>query len=167
MTKLFLFQQQDGKADWMVGRANAQDIDLNRNFPDLDRIAYSRESTHAQNHHLLVNKVLQNSSVRIYLIHWICFCRTNPKAFVIGSFYHIHQYTSIHLSVHSYHIHRYTSIHLSVHSYHIHRYAACIACTGMLLSKSLGCFYQLIGKIVSVFVSGKSERRANIRFVKL
>ena len=52
----------------MIGRTNANNVDLNRDFPNLDRIAYSNEENHVeQNNHLLESvKFLDHKVSRIF-----------------------------------------------------------------------------------------------------
>merc|ERR1712062_216042 len=43
-----------GGKDFLIGRTNANNVDLNRDFPNLDRIAYSNEEHHQNlNNHLM------------------------------------------------------------------------------------------------------------------
>ena len=41
----------------MIGRPNNNSIDLNRDFPDLDRILYSNEEEHIQKNNHLMDQV--------------------------------------------------------------------------------------------------------------
>lgn len=37
---------------YLVGRGNAREVDLNRNFPDLNALMYYYEKNNGRNHHL-------------------------------------------------------------------------------------------------------------------
>jgi len=61
--------------DWLTGRANAEDIDLNRNFPDYNRIVYSREAHHVKSmndlwHHSIANNDKLAPETKM-VINWI------------------------------------------------------------------------------------------------
>lgn len=50
---LTLVRQQGPEFNgYLVGRGNSRDIDLNRNFPDLNALMYYYEKTNGRNHHL-------------------------------------------------------------------------------------------------------------------
>ncbi|XP_022205490.1 carboxypeptidase E isoform X2 [Nilaparvata lugens] len=46
-----------GGNDYLVGRTNKNNVDLNRNFPDLDRIIFSNERSHIEHNNHLINMV--------------------------------------------------------------------------------------------------------------
>lgn len=50
----FYYLILQGGRDYLKGRANNNSVDLNRDFPDLDRIMFSNEARHIQhNNHLM------------------------------------------------------------------------------------------------------------------
>lgn len=63
---------KDGQKPWLDGRANADKVDLNRNFPEVDKLEYKYEKMEngLNNHIMSLNKALSNS-VRIKQICFI------------------------------------------------------------------------------------------------
>ncbi|KAG7162497.1 Carboxypeptidase E-like [Homarus americanus] len=49
---------ETGHRDYLKGRANNNSVDLNRDFPDLDRIMYSNEDQHVQHNNHLMDHLL-------------------------------------------------------------------------------------------------------------
>lgn len=77
----FLCIQDKGEASWLTGRSNANGVDLNRNFPDLNSEVYEHEREHkGRNNHLVkVEKAITNdknvSSLKIaFLYIYIILC---------------------------------------------------------------------------------------------
>lgn len=63
--------QASSQKDWLVGRGNGNDVDLNRNFPDLDRIIYSSDKL---NNHLMRMSLIKNQQLAPetrMMIEWI------------------------------------------------------------------------------------------------
>lgn len=76
MTLIFVFVGQQGPEfnGYLVGRGNAREIDLNRNFPDLNALMYYYEKNNGRNHHLpLPDNWEQQVSVRHTQGHVFCF----------------------------------------------------------------------------------------------
>jgi len=46
-----------GGTDYLLGRANANGVDLNRDFPDLDRIMFGNEAYHINNNNHLMDQI--------------------------------------------------------------------------------------------------------------
>lgn len=44
-------------ADYLIGRNNNHSVDLNRNFPDLDRIMFGNEQQHIDNNNHLLEQL--------------------------------------------------------------------------------------------------------------
>ena len=50
--RIVFFSFQNGEKNWLTGRANDNDVDLNRNFPKLNQKAYRNEQIGGKNNHL-------------------------------------------------------------------------------------------------------------------
>ncbi|XP_048761309.1 carboxypeptidase E-like isoform X2 [Ostrea edulis] len=57
--------RKDGQKPWLDGRANADKVDLNRNFPEVDKLEYKYEKMEngLNNHIMSLNKALSNSGL--------------------------------------------------------------------------------------------------------
>ena len=59
-----------GQKDWLKGRANGNGVDLNRNFPDLDRMMFQLEKKrdHPNNHLVRLRKTLLDYGDKVSFI---------------------------------------------------------------------------------------------------
>lgn len=67
------FLQTNGTVGWLTGRSNYNNVDLNRNFPDLNKVIYEHERTgKGPNNHLSkLQKALElDKDVSLFLF-WI------------------------------------------------------------------------------------------------
>ncbi|XP_077999109.1 carboxypeptidase E-like isoform X2 [Glandiceps talaboti] len=44
--------EDEGSNEWITGRANYNDVDINRDFPDLDKLIFNFSRRHGQNNHV-------------------------------------------------------------------------------------------------------------------
>lgn len=68
----FLTLKEKGEVGWLTGRSNANGVDLNRNFPDLNAEIYENEREHqGRNNHLMkVEKAIAtDKSVSVILFN--------------------------------------------------------------------------------------------------
>lgn len=84
---IFYFWIKQGRDDYMIGRSNANGIDLNRDFPDLDRIMFGNEMLHIKNNNHLMDQVKTLDHPVRFLSHMqqLAFCNFDNLEFIFIS----------------------------------------------------------------------------------